>query len=103
MRTPGASLMGYPIARSSAMFSRLGTPRPPRRANAGSTRRSARCARGAFSAEETPMSYTVLNKDDLERSGTDYDFQGYLYDAINMSFIWVDLPPGGGPRLHKHP
>ncbi len=49
------------------------------------------------------MSYIVLNKGDLQRDGTNYEFQGYLHGDTNVTFIWVDLPPGGGPRLHKHP
>lgn len=49
------------------------------------------------------MKATVLSKDDLARSGNTYDFQGYLHDATHFSFLWVDMPPGEGPRLHKHP
>jgi mannose-6-phosphate isomerase-like protein (cupin superfamily) len=46
--------------------------------------------------------YTVLNKEDLQRDGTNLEFQGYLYGNTGVSFIMVDLPPGGGPRLHRH-
>jgi mannose-6-phosphate isomerase-like protein (cupin superfamily) len=49
------------------------------------------------------MSYTILNKEDLPQDGTNWEFQGYLYNDTDVSFIWVDLPPGGGPRLHRHP
>lgn len=49
------------------------------------------------------MSAIVLNKSELERDGNTYEFQGYLHGDTNLSFIWVDLPPGGGPKLHKHP
>jgi len=49
------------------------------------------------------VSYIVLNKEDLQRDGTNYEFQGYLYGDTDVTFIWIDLPPGGGPRLHKHP
>jgi quercetin dioxygenase-like cupin family protein len=49
------------------------------------------------------MGYTVLNMDDLHRDGTNYEFEGYLHGETNVTFILVDLPPGGGPRLHKHP
>jgi mannose-6-phosphate isomerase-like protein (cupin superfamily) len=49
------------------------------------------------------MGVTLLNKNELERDGNTYEFQGYLHDDTSVSFIWVDLPPGGGPRLHKHP
>ncbi len=30
------------------------------------------------------------------------EFQGHRHGA-GVSFIVVDAPPGGGPRLHKHP
>lgn len=49
------------------------------------------------------MDATILSKDDLVRDGNTYEFQGYLHGATSVSFIWVDVPPGGGPRLHKHP
>ena len=49
------------------------------------------------------MSYTVLNREDLHLDGTNYEFEGYLHDDTNVTFILVDLPPGSGPRLHKHP
>jgi mannose-6-phosphate isomerase-like protein (cupin superfamily) len=45
----------------------------------------------------------VINKDELHHDGTNYEFEGYLYGDTDVSFIWIDLPPGGGPRLHKHP
>jgi hypothetical protein len=40
------------------------------------------------------VSYIVLNKDDLQHDGTNYEFQGYLHGDTNVSFIWIDLPPG---------
>ena len=49
------------------------------------------------------MDYAVINKEDLHRDGTNYEFEGYLYGDTDVSFIWLDLPPGEGPRLHKHP
>lgn len=49
------------------------------------------------------MGAMLLNKDDLDRDGNTYEFQGYLHGDARLSFLWVDLPPGGGPRLHKHP
>lgn len=49
------------------------------------------------------MSYILLRKDDLPHDGDTYEFQGYLHGGTGMSFLWVDLPPGHGPRLHKHP
>lgn len=49
------------------------------------------------------MSDVILEKSDLVRDGDTYEFQGYLHGDTGISFIWVDVPPGGGPRLHKHP
>ena len=49
------------------------------------------------------MSYTVLHRDELPHDGNTYEFQGIQYQATNVSFIWVDMPPGGTIRLHKHP
>jgi mannose-6-phosphate isomerase-like protein (cupin superfamily) len=30
-------------------------------------------------------------------------FQGGEHGDIPISFFWVQVKPGGGPRLHKHP
>lgn len=49
------------------------------------------------------MSYTILRKEELNRYGDTYEFQGYQHGDANVSFIWVDMAPGEGPRLHKHP
>jgi mannose-6-phosphate isomerase-like protein (cupin superfamily) len=49
------------------------------------------------------LNYTVLNRDDLPRDENTYEFEGLHYQATEVSFIWVDMPPGGSVRLHKHP
>ena len=49
------------------------------------------------------MSYTVVNKDELENTGSTSEFEGYLHGDTDVSFILVDMPPGEGVRLHKHP
>ena len=49
------------------------------------------------------MSYTVLHRKDLPYDGNTYEFQGSQHQDTNVSFIWVDMPPGGAIRLHKHP
>ena len=49
------------------------------------------------------MNYTLLNRDDLPYDGNTYEFQGIQHQDTNVSFIWVDMPPGGTIRLHKHP
>ncbi len=46
------------------------------------------------------MSYTLLSKDALNRYGNTYEFQGYQHGDASVSFIWVDMQPGEGPRLH---
>lgn len=49
------------------------------------------------------MNYTVLNRDELPRDVNTYEFQGIQYQDTEVSFIWVDMPPGGMVQLHKHP
>ena len=49
------------------------------------------------------MNYTILNRVDLPRDGNTYEFEGFQYQDTEVSFIWVDMPPGGTIRLHKHP
>ena len=47
--------------------------------------------------------YTVLDRDALPRDGFTYEFEGSQFQDTQVSFIWVDMPPGRGVRLHKHP
>jgi mannose-6-phosphate isomerase-like protein (cupin superfamily) len=49
------------------------------------------------------MNYTILNRDDLPRDGNTFEFEGFRYQDTEVSFIWVDMPPGGAVRLHEHP
>ena len=49
------------------------------------------------------MTYTLLNRSDLPFDGNTYEFIGSLHQNTDVSFIWVDMPPGGSVRLHKHP
>jgi mannose-6-phosphate isomerase-like protein (cupin superfamily) len=49
------------------------------------------------------VNYTILNKDDLPYDGNVYEFEGLQFQDTEISFIWVDMPPGGIVRLHKHP
>ena len=49
------------------------------------------------------MSYTIFDRDDLPYDGNTYEFQGIQHHDTNVSFIWVDMSPGGTIRLHKHP
>lgn len=52
---------------------------------------------------ETSLHYTVINRDTLPRDGNTYEFEGFRFSDTNVSFIWVDMPPGGAIRLHQHP
>jgi len=49
------------------------------------------------------LNYTILNRDDLPRDENIYEFEGIDYQDSEVSFIWVDMPPGGIVRLHRHP
>jgi mannose-6-phosphate isomerase-like protein (cupin superfamily) len=44
----------------------------------------------------------IINKADLARSETSYEFEGHHHEA-GVSFIVIDAPPGRGPKLHRHP
>jgi mannose-6-phosphate isomerase-like protein (cupin superfamily) len=48
-------------------------------------------------------SYSILNRDTLPYDGNTYEFEGLQYQDTEVSFIWVDMQPGGSVRLHKHP
>ncbi len=48
------------------------------------------------------MNYTILDRDTLPYDGNTYEFEGIRQDT-QVSFIWVDMPPGGSVRLHQHP
>jgi len=43
---------------------------------------------------------TILNLKDLPDGS---DFECYLYGDVASTFIWVNMKPGAGPKLHKHP
>jgi mannose-6-phosphate isomerase-like protein (cupin superfamily) len=49
------------------------------------------------------MNYTILNRDQLPGDESTHEFEGIQHGNTDVSFIWVDMPPGGGIRLHKHP
>jgi mannose-6-phosphate isomerase-like protein (cupin superfamily) len=52
---------------------------------------------------ETFLHFTVIERDDLPRDLGTAEFEGYLHSDTEVSFIWVDMPPGGSVRLHQHP
>jgi mannose-6-phosphate isomerase-like protein (cupin superfamily) len=49
------------------------------------------------------MNYLLLARNELPYDGNTYEFVGSQYQDTEISFIWVDMPPGGFVRLHKHP
>ena len=49
------------------------------------------------------MNTIILDRDRLPYDGNTYEFEGIHHQATEVSFIWVDMPPGGTIRLHKHP
>jgi len=49
------------------------------------------------------MNYRVVTVDELQKSGSMPEFEGYLYGDTDISFILVDMQPGEGVRLHQHP
>jgi len=49
------------------------------------------------------MSYILLDRAELPFDGNVYEFEGVHRQNTEVSFIWVDMPPGGSVRLHKHP
>ena len=42
--------------------------------------------------------YLVVERDQLP----DSELQGYLFGGAHLCLIFVDMEPGGGPRLHRH-
>jgi len=49
------------------------------------------------------VNYTILDRDSLPQDGNTFEFEGSRFPDTAVSFIWVDMTPGGGVRLHKHP
>jgi mannose-6-phosphate isomerase-like protein (cupin superfamily) len=49
------------------------------------------------------LNFSILSRDELPRDGNTYEFVGSQHQDTEVSFIWVDMPPGGAIRLHKHP
>ena len=45
----------------------------------------------------------IIDIADLAHSETSYEFEGHHYGDTHVSFILIDAPPGGGPKLHTHP
>jgi mannose-6-phosphate isomerase-like protein (cupin superfamily) len=48
-------------------------------------------------------SYTLINRHSLPFDGDTYELEDRRYQDTEVSFIWVEMKPGGCVRLHKHP
>lgn len=46
---------------------------------------------------------SIINLKDLPYAGNSHELEGYLYGDTPASLIFVDSPPGSGPKLHQHP
>ena len=54
------------------------------------------------SLDEPAVDALVIDKRDLPHVGNSHEFEGYNHGDTSVSFIWVDMPPGAGVRLHRH-
>jgi quercetin dioxygenase-like cupin family protein len=45
----------------------------------------------------------LIALDDLPLVAGVHELEGYLHGSAPLSIIFVDAPPGDGPRLHRHP
>lgn len=45
----------------------------------------------------------IINKDELQRTGTGWKFEGVNFDNTNVSFFIIEAFPGKGAKLHYHP
>ena len=49
------------------------------------------------------MQAQLIERAALPRDGHTYEFEGSRFGDTEVSFIWVDMPPTIGVRLHEHP
>ena len=49
------------------------------------------------------MAITFIRQDELPADVISRDFIGERFGAVGACVIFVDAPPGEGPRLHRHP
>ena len=45
----------------------------------------------------------IINKDELQRTGTGWKFEGINFNDANISFFIIEALPGKGAKLHQHP
>ena len=49
------------------------------------------------------MGITFVDQDQLARDVISRDFIGDKFGGVGACVIFVDAPPGEGPKLHRHP
>ena len=49
------------------------------------------------------MAITFVSQDDLAVDVISRDFVGDKFGGVGACVIFVDAPPGQGPKLHRHP
>lgn len=49
------------------------------------------------------MDYLLLDQSDISTASGVREWEDHHFNETEVSLILVDLPPGGGPRLHRHP
>jgi mannose-6-phosphate isomerase-like protein (cupin superfamily) len=49
------------------------------------------------------VAITFIRQDELPADVISRDFVGEKYGGIGACVIFVDAPPGEGPKLHRHP
>jgi len=49
--------------------------------------------------KEASPGYVVVERDQL----ADSELQGYQFGGANVCLVFIDLEPGEGPGLHRHP
>ena len=45
----------------------------------------------------------VIERNALPFTGSSHELEGYLHGDAPVCLIFVDGPPGSGPKLHSHP
>ena len=49
------------------------------------------------------MAVTFVREAELPQDVISRDFVGERYGGVGACIIFVEAPPGGGPKLHRHP
>ena len=49
------------------------------------------------------MAISFVRQADLPRDAFSHDFVGEQFGGVGACVIFVEAPPGAGPKLHRHP